>query len=324
MVTMLQPWVGLISVAAAIAVAGLVIARLRRRRSRGDSDDIPIANVHHADASPVFRRLRRRYRTFVGVEIAALSVVGISAVGLTMRPVGERIDERDVRNRDVMLCLDVSGSMIDLDEEVLISFATLAAGLDGERIGLTIFNGSAVSVFPLTDDSEYIADVLAESAVAIVENKQLFLEGTNEGGSSLIGDGLASCALRFDRLDEPRSRSIVFATDNMRAGSPIMTLEEAGAFAAERSIRVYAMAAKHTPDFARESLADVVSSTKGATFQMTERTAVSSVVAEIGQMEANRMDIPADRIADDRPTAWIGWCLAGIGGLAVASWKLRR
>ena len=321
---MLQPLVGLVSAIAAIGVAAIVVATLRRRRPSDDVNDIPIANVHHADSSPVFRRLRRRYRSLVGVEVAALSVVGISAVGLTMRPLGERIDERDVRNRDVMLCLDVSGSMIDLDEDILASFSTLAAGLDGERIGLTIFNGSAVAVFPLTDDADYIASTLADSAAALVENKQLFVEGTNEGGSSLIGDGLASCVLRFDRLNEARSRSIVFATDNMRAGSPIMTLDEAGALAADRDIRVYAMVARHTPDFARDDLAEVVGGTDGASFQMTDRTAVGSVITEISRMEASRMDIPADRISDDRPTAWIAVCLAGVGGLAFASWRLRR
>ena len=320
---MMQAWVGLISVAAAVAVAVFVGLTLRRR-GNDDPDDVPIANVHHANSSPVFRRLRRRYRSLIGVEVVALSVVGISAVGLTMRPFGERTDERDVRNRDVMLCLDVSGSMIDLDEEILSSFATLAAGLDGERIGLTIFNGSAVSVFPLTDDADYIASTLAEAAVAIVENKQLFVEGTSEGGSSLIGDGLASCVLRFDRLDEPRSRSIIFATDNMRAGSPIMTLDEAGRFAGDRDIRLYALAARHTPSFASDELAEVAGSTDGAVFQMTDQTAVGSVITEVEQMEARRMDVPADRIADDRPTAWIAWCLAGLGGLAFASWRLRR
>ena len=66
--------------------------------------------------------------------------------------------------------------------------------------------------------------------------------GTEEGGSSLIGDGLASCVFRFDRLDEERARSIVFATDNALAGEPLVTLSDAAQLAAERGIRVYAVA----------------------------------------------------------------------------------
>lgn len=320
---MLQPWVGLISAVSAVIVA-IVVMRLKRHHPRGAADDAPVANVFHAETSDVFRRIRRRYHSLIGVEVAALSVVGLSAVALTMRPIGEERAERDVRNRDVMLCLDVSGSMIDLDAEILATFATLSLGLEGERIGLTIWNGSAVSVFPLTDDSRYIAQTLADAATAIVENKQLFLEGTNEGGSSLIGDGLASCTLRFDRLDDARPRSIVFATDNMRAGSPIMSLRQAGQFADDKNIRVYAVAAGHTPDFAADELREVAEATGGASFSMVDLGTVDAVLGEIDEMEAARLQLPSDVIAVDRPTVWIGLCLAGVGGLGLVSWRLRR
>jgi Ca-activated chloride channel family protein len=322
---MLQPWVGLISLAGGLVVAGAVIARGQiQRRSDHDDDAAPIANVFHAEASPVFQRLRRRYQSLVGVEVASLSLVGLAAIGLTMRPLSEHLDERVVENRDVMLCLDVSGSMIQLDADVLVSFQTLTAGLAGERIGLTIFNGSSVAVFPLTDDADYIAETLSQSATLLIEHKQLFTTGTNEGGSSLIGDGLASCVLKFDRLDEKRSRSIVFVTDNMRAGSPIMTIEQAGEFASERDIRVYAIAAEHTPGFAGITLAEVATGTGGASFQMTDTHTVDAVIAEIQKLEATRIQLRTDVTASDRPTVWIVVCLVGVTGAALAHWRLRR
>ena len=132
--------------------------------------------------------------------------------------------------------------MIQLDVDVLASFATLTAGLDGERIGLTIFNGSAVSVFPLTDDAEYIADTLADSATLLVEHKRC--SRRDRRGRQLTHRRRARLvrpALRFRR--SRRSRSIVFVTDNMLAGQPIMRLPEAAAAVAERDIRVYAIAA---------------------------------------------------------------------------------
>ncbi len=228
---MVQPWIGLVSALAAVGVGLVVVgvAMRRRRRSPG-SNDVTIANVHRADASPVFRQLRRRYHLLLGGEVAALSIVGLAAVGLTMRPVTDRQLERDVRNRDVMLCLDISTSMNELDAIVLREFVKLAGGLRGERIGLTIFNGSAITVFPLTDDPEFIAATLDDSAAAISQRKRTFVEGTEEGGgTSLIGDGLASCAMRFDSDERGRSRSIVFATDNALAGDPILQLPEAAA-----------------------------------------------------------------------------------------------
>ena len=144
-----------------------------------------------------------------------------------MRPLSEQSRDRSTLNRDVMLCLDVSGSMKELDESILRQFIDIAAGLPGDRIGLTIWNGAAITVFPLTDDTDYVAATLEFAVDQLNRGARSFVMGTEEGGSSLIGDGLASCVLRFDRLDEERARSIVFATDNALAGDPIVSLHSA-------------------------------------------------------------------------------------------------
>jgi Ca-activated chloride channel family protein len=323
---MLQPWIGFVSAAAAIVVAIAVLwTTWRRRRRAPDSDEVAIANVHHAGASPMFRRLRRRYHLLLGGEVAALSIVGLAAVGLTMRPVTDRELERNVRNRDVMLCLDVSTSMNQLDAIVLRQFGELAAGLHGERIGLTIFNGSAITVFPLTDDAEFIATTLHDAAISLGQRKRSFVEGTEEGGTSLIGDGLASCAMRFDNDQRGRSRSIVFATDNALAGDPILQLPEAAALVREHDIRVYAIAAADritTEDLAE--LRAAAESTGGAAFETGARSTTADVVADIGRLEASRLDVPPEVVADDRPTAWIVACFAGLGALFAIGWGLRR
>jgi hypothetical protein len=284
-----------------------------------------IANVHHAESSALFRRLRRRYHFLLGGEVAALSIVGLAAVGLTMRPATDREVERDVRNRDVMLCLDVSASMNELDAIVLRQFAELAAGLDGERIGLTIFNGSAITVFPLTDDGGFIGRTLDEAATALAQRKRSFVEGTEEGGTSLIGDGLASCAMRFGESEEGRSRSIVFATDNALAGEPFLELSEAAELARQRDIRIYALAAAdRITDADAAALRSAAESTGGAFFETGASAPTAAVVAEIGRLDASRLDVPPEVIADDRPTAWIVAGVAGLGALLAIGWVLRR
>src|SRR5699024_1642974 len=57
--------------------------------------------------------------------------------------------------------------------------------------------------------------------------------------ASIVPDGLASCAQEFDRAEEDRSRSIIFATDNEVNGEPIFTLEEATQRVADREIDLY-------------------------------------------------------------------------------------
>jgi hypothetical protein len=242
-----------------------------------------------------------------------------------MRPVTDRQLERDVRNRDVMLCLDVSTSMNQLDAIVLRQFGELAARLRGERIGLTIFNGSAITVFPLTDDAEFIADTLHDAASSLSQRKRSFVEGTEEGGTSLIGDGLASCAMRFDNNQRGRSQAIVFATDNALAGDPILQLPEAAALVRDRDIRVYAIAAADritTEDYAE--LRAAAELTGGAAFETNARSTTAEVVAEIGRLETSRLDVPPEVVADDRPTAWIVACFAGLAALLAVGWGLRR
>jgi Ca-activated chloride channel homolog len=323
---MLQPWVGLVSAVAAVAVAAAVLWTSRqRRRDLPGGDAAPIANVHHAEASALFRKVRRRYHLLLGGEVAALSIVGLAAVGLTMRPATDREVERDVRNRDVMLCLDVSASMNELDAIVLQQFAELAAGLRGERIGLTIFNGSAITVFPLTDDPEFIGQTLDEAATALAQRKRSFVEGTEEGGTSLIGDGLASCAMRFDDDERGRSRSIVFATDNALAGEPFLELAEAADLVRQRGIRIYALAAAdRITDADADALRRAADSTGGEFFESGASAPTAEVIAEIGRLEATRLDVPPEVIADDHPTAWIVACVAGLGALLAVGWALRR
>ena len=68
----------------------------------------------------------------------------------------------EVTSRDIMLCLDVSGSMVEYNRSVLEQFGRLLENFDGERVGLTIFNASAVTVFPLTTDYGFITDEFAK------------------------------------------------------------------------------------------------------------------------------------------------------------------
>ena len=64
--------------------------------------------------------------------------------------------EPEVRNRDIILCLDGSGSMDRYNAEVVRQFREIVSGLRGERVGMTIFSGASITAFPLTDDYEFL------------------------------------------------------------------------------------------------------------------------------------------------------------------------
>lgn len=326
---LIQPLVGLAVLAAAAAIAAIGVVTVRRR-SATNCPPAEIANVDLAIESSRFRRLRRRYRLLLGAEALSVGIVAVAAVGLVMRPATEQRTDESKRVRDVMLCLDVSGSMATIDAEIVDTFADLATGLEGERIGMTIWNSSPVSLLPLTDDYAFVQEVLTDAGDRLDSSDLDFTQGTFEGdGTSLIGDGLASCVMRFDRLDETRARSIVLATDNEVSGNQIVTLSQAAAYAADKEITVYAIApndfqldGSNTPEL--EELAAAAESTGGAMFELTDDATVDAVIADINEREGTDIDLPPTVTRDDRPHRLLAVALAGVALSLGVTWVVRR
>lgn len=171
-----------------------------------------------------------------------------------------------------------------------------------------------------------------------------FLDGTWNGrGSSLIGDGLASCANGFpdtgsgnigsgdaDRPDagQRRSRSIVLATDNFLSGDPIFTLEQAAALARERDVRVYAL---NPGDFdygpgpgqPGARLRTAAEASGGAYYQLDSPDAVAGIVRSVQETEATALKGAPRAVVSDRPELPLALALVSGLVLAGASWRLR-
>jgi len=263
--TLAWPWVGVavLAVALVAAVVTWVLARRARRRRALAADRTWVAHTARLARVPEVRRWLRRYRAWQWAGIGTLTVAVVGAGVLAARPVTVRTDQSVLGTRDIVLCLDVSGSMLAYDQQMVKVFDDLVADFDGERIGLTVFNRTSRTVFPLTDDYALVHQELAEAYQALdpavlettdpttIERYLAFTAGTtsaNSDDSSLIGDGLASCALQLDDPDgtgsgttPQRARSIVLATDNDLRGTPIYTLPEAVALTRSLHIELDAL-----------------------------------------------------------------------------------
>lgn len=258
----------------------------------------------------------------------ALGIVAVLLGGLVAaRPMSSQTIQPVNASRDIMLCLDVSGSMSDVDVEVLDVFDDLLDGFRGERIGLTIFNSSPVQVFPLTDDYDFVREHLhsIRSSFDYTEEIPEHWVGTLNGpGASLIGDGLASCALRFDHRDDERSRSIILATDNEVAGDSIVTLAEAAGLAAASGVRVFAVnPVQGVDDELSQELIAAAESTGGAAYGLRETTTVSDIVHDVQEQDAAELRGQARVVWTDAPELWIALLLVVLLGLVVVLWRVR-
>ncbi|TBN56359.1 VWA domain-containing protein [Glaciihabitans arcticus] len=315
-----------------LVIAGVVavLLWLRRKRAGADSSSLPIANSERLTSLPGYARALRRYRALLAGVCASIVILLLVGIGLTMRFASVDVRQPELKSRDIVLCLDVSGSMIDYDSEVVDVFSDLADEFEGERISLVIFNASAVTYFPLTSDYDYIQRQFAKLQEEFVSPDQSYYEGTLIGdGSSLVGDGLASCATKFDAPDDPRSRSVILVTDNLIAGEQIFTLPEAGQLAADRNVRVYGInpgdsSAKSYLDELATEFKQVVEATGGGYFALEDPENIPAIVDAITAEQAALMKGPVQLVRTDEPGFFVLLAFLGVAGLFVLAWRLRR
>ena len=321
-----NPW--WILAAAILALAAIAAGLFLPQRPR-DKRGAPVARAARIRGMETVRRAAR----VRAAGLAAVCVLGTGALlaggVIVSKPMSVQQVTPENHSRDVMLCLDVSGSMSDVDIEILDVFDELLDGFRGERIGLTIFNASAVQVFPLTDDYAFVRDRVEslrksiDFGTATGEIPEHWV-GTLEGpGSSLIGDGLASCALRFDHAGEERARSIILATDNEVEGASIMTLAEAAAYAKGQEIRVFALNPIQDASDLSDDLVRGAESTGGEAYALRGETTVSDIIAEVEKQDAAVLRQHERVVYTDAPAPWIALLCGAALVLIVICWRVR-
>ncbi|MBZ2197298.1 vWA domain-containing protein [Occultella gossypii] len=296
----------------------------RRTAARTSADAVRVAHSERLTSLPRYRALAARRRQLLTAMTVAVVGLAVAGTVLLARPIGASATEPELHTRDIMLCLDVSGSMDSFNEELLATFAELVPQFEGERIGMTMWDSSAVTVFPLTTDYAYVTEQLTMLSQGFAENDFAQLRGTyyGEGGSSLIGDGLVSCALRFDAVDTDRSRSIIMATDNYVSGNPLVTLPEAARLVADRDIRLYALNVTSWGESDESlELAEAAELTGGSSYLIEEPEEIAALVNTIADSEAAAFTGAPQVLEYAAPGVFLALGGAGLVALMGLAWK---
>lgn len=320
-------WILIAAVAVVLIaiVVGLVLGL--RRGGRTAAGPARVARAERLRDLPSFRAALS-HRVIALSGIVALGVVAAATAGVVAaRPMSPKTIQPENTNRDIMLCLDVSGSMSDVDVEVLDVFEALLKGFKGQRIGLTIFNSSPVQIFPLTDDYEFIRTHLKsikESFNYQAETPEHWVGTLNGDGASLIGDGLAACALGFDHPDDKRSRTVILATDNEVNGASIVELDEAATYAKSNGVRVFALNPVQGKDAeVSAQLAKAAELTGGQAYALRATTTVSDIVSQVQKEEATRLRGEAQVVWTDTPNLWIVVLMVAVLSFVAVLWRVR-
>jgi Ca-activated chloride channel homolog len=167
--------------------------------------------------------------------LAAAAWVALVLASVRPQWLGEAI-EQAVSGRDLMLAVDLSGSMQERDfilhqqpVDRLTATKQVAGEFierrSGDRIGLILFGTQAYLQTPLTFDRQTVKTLLDESAIGLA------------GDSTAIGDaiGLAVKRLKSQQAD---SRVLILMTDGANTAGEVSPIK-AAELAAEQHLKIY-------------------------------------------------------------------------------------
>lgn len=287
---------------------------------------IRISSVGGVVRAPKTLRYWLRHVPFI-LRMAAF----LAAVVALARPQDvERLTHTNTEGIDIMLSIDVSGSMLARDfkpdritaaKEVAGSFI---ADRYGDRIGLVAFAGEAFTQSPLTTDQGTLQTLLARIRSGLIE------DGT------AIGNGLATAINRL-RESEAKSKVIILLTDGVNNRGEIAPLT-AAEIAQAQQIRVYTIGVgtmgtapyptidmfgqlTFTPqkvEIDEEVLTQIAEMTGGRYFRATDKAKLKAIYDEINQLEKSKVEVTEHNSYHE---LFLPWVLAALG-LVIAEFLL--
>ncbi|SFC60572.1 hypothetical protein [Butyrivibrio sp. YAB3001] len=275
---LMNKWAILVGICVFAICLGIALFFRKKTKDKFVSG-LKASNTSLIKSSPIYKALNRRYRVLMGVLICAFIGSVVSALVLVARPFKTQDIYSGVKKRDIIICMDVSYSLYELNSEITDYLKGVVKGLAGDRIGISIFNTSSVTFVPLTDDYDYVAYKLDELSEYFSLQKELYEEiydhyeyvedmpdnvaaryyelrdkldyydaGTlynnMDRGSSLIGEGLGSALYSFPYIgDSERTRVIIMSTDNQlnSFSREIMNLREASDYCKSNKVTLFSI-----------------------------------------------------------------------------------
>lgn len=197
----------------------------------------PVAAIQYSDVG-LARAVARRSRSRIGnwVWLLAILAAGLMIVGLARPQRGHSRTEVTANGIDIVLGLDVSGSMQALDfminnqrmNRIEVVKSVVGKFIDerpNDRIGLIAFAGSPYLVSPITLDHEWLQQNLERVSIG----------GVDDG--TAIGSAIAAAVNRL-RTTPAKSKVVILLTDGMNNTGKISPLAAAEA-ARALGVKVY-------------------------------------------------------------------------------------
>ena len=268
------------------------------RSKKKDNPALRLTTLSGLDAAQAGGKARFRPVLFI-LRIITLAALSVALARPQSSNTTENVDSEGI---DIMLAMDVSGSMVAEDFKPNRIEAAKALALKfvdqrpTDRIGLVIFSGESFTMCPITIDHNVLKEQISQ-----VKNGMI-IDGTS------IGMGLATAVDRL-RFSKGKSKVIILTTDgvnNMGLIDPNTALEIAKAY----KVRVYTIGIgtmgqapmqEHTPlgvqtqrapvEIAEPLLKKIAVETGGKYFRATNNQSFGAIYEDIDKMEKTKIDV---------------------------------
>ncbi len=274
-----------------------------------------ILRQHKAEASLKvssalsFKDIPRSYKEYLIHVPFILRLVAMSMIVIVLcRPQRTNVlEDKDIEGIDIMLCLDISTSMMakDLEPNRIEAAKQVAAdfikGRPNDNIGLTIFAGEAYTQCPMTVDHVMLLSMLEDVSCNMV------YQGLMHDGTA-IGMGVATAVNRL-KDSKAKSKVIILLTDGTNNVSDIPP-PTAASIAKEYGIRIYTigvgrnglapypvLVAGHFEDIQvsveidEKTLRTMASTTQGEYYRATDNSSLQEVYQKIDKLEKTKMHV---------------------------------
>lgn len=203
-----------------IPVGYAVMRRLRRKRLSRFGDE------------ELVRQLMPSYSGAKGWVRTVLTALALFffLIGLARPQIGAKLSEHEARGAEIMICLDVSNSMLAEDyspnrlDRAKLAISRIVDRLQDDRIGLIVFAGSSFVQLPITTD--YVS---AKMFLNTIDTQSVPIQGT------AIGDAIFTALKSFSAQSE-KSRAMIIITDGENHEDDAV---EAARQAAEMGVKIY-------------------------------------------------------------------------------------
>ncbi|MBO5661457.1 MAG: VWA domain-containing protein [Tidjanibacter sp.] len=259
-------------------------------------------------------------------------VVVLIAVALARPQSSEQLTKTTVEGVDIVLSLDVSGTMLaaDFEPNRLVAAKDVAAKFiadrPNDRIGLVVFAGESYTQSPLTTDKAALQTLLSQVEFGVVE------DGT------AIGMGLATAINRL-RESDAKSKVIILLTDGVNNTGQVAPMS-AAEIAAEYGIKVYTVGVgrrgyapypyydawgnlryhQQLVEIDEQALTDIAAKTGGEYFRATDKRSLRDIYDRINELEKSRIETDNYTLHTEHFVGWLLWALA----LLVVEFLVRR